>query len=142
MVKTSLSIAVLYAVFAVCSAALNILAQMLFVWIYIGPYYIELSILIGTVTSLPLRFFLEKRYIFAFKTKHVLCDGQLFVLYSLTGIVTTLIFWSVEYGFHLVFRTDAMRYIGGVVGLSIGFYVKYQLDKKYVFICNEEEALS
>jgi len=26
-----------------------------------------------------------------------------------------------------------MRYVGGVIGLAIGYYVKYQLDKRYVF---------
>jgi hypothetical protein len=27
-----------------------------------------------------------------------------------------------------------MRYIGGVLGLSIGYYIKYQLDKRFVFV--------
>ena len=39
-----------------------------------------------------------------------------------------------EYAFHLIFNTDLMRYVGGIVGLAIGFFVKYHLDKKYVFV--------
>jgi hypothetical protein len=35
-----------------------------------------------------------------------------------------------------------MRYLGGIIGLSIGFYVKYQLDKKYVFVNGFDEAVS
>jgi hypothetical protein len=33
-----------------------------------------------------------------------------------------------------------MRYAGGIVGLAVGFYVKYQLDKKYVFVNSVSEV--
>jgi len=49
-----------------------------------------------------------------------------------------LSFWAVEYAFHLTFVTDAMRYVGGVIGLAIGFHVKYKLDKKFVFISDDK----
>lgn len=132
--ETALSIAVLYTLFAAFSTFLNLGAQMLSVWAYQGPYAIEISILVGTAVGLPLRYLLEKRFIFAFKSESVKHDGRLFVLYSLMGVFTTAIFWGVEYAFHLIFGTDFMRYLGGAIGLSIGFYVKYQLDKKYVFV--------
>jgi hypothetical protein len=35
----------------------------------------------------------------------------------------------------MIGRTDAMREIGAVIGLAIGYFVKYNLDKRYVF-CN------
>ena len=56
------------------------------------------------------------------------------------GVFTTAIFWGTEYAFHLIFTTDAMRYIGGVLGLTIGYYIKYQLDKRFVFIDRSEKA--
>ena len=56
------------------------------------------------------------------------------------GVFTTAIYWGVEYAFHLIFATDTMRYVGGVIGLAIGFYVKYQLDKKYVFVSGDKEV--
>ena len=56
------------------------------------------------------------------------------------GVVTTLIFWGTEYAFHLIYDTDLMRYVGGIVGLAVGFYVKYQLDKKYVFVNNVSDV--
>ena len=56
------------------------------------------------------------------------------------GVITTLIFWGTEYAFYLIYETDLMRYIGGIVGLAIGFYVKYQLDKKYVFVNSTSEV--
>jgi putative flippase GtrA len=138
--KTAVSITVLYTLFAAFSTAINIGAQMLSIWAYKGPYLVELSILIGTAAGLPLRYLLEKRYIFAFKSNNIAHDWQLFVLYSFMGVFTTAIFWGVEYAFHLIFATDAMRYVGGVIGLAIGFYVKYQLDKKYVFVSGDKQV--
>ena len=142
MTKTATKIAVLYTLFAVLSTAINIGSQMLSIWIYKGPLSVEISILVGTVVGLPLCYFLEKRYIFNFTSKNLVHDGKLFVFYSAMGVFTTLIFWGTEYTFHLIYDTDFMRYLGGVLGLSIGFYVKYQLDKKYVFVNSSNEAFS
>lgn len=142
MTKTATKIAVLYALFAVVSTAINIGSQMVSIWVYEGPFSVEISILFGTVMGLPLRYFLEKRYIFNFTSKNLVHDGKLFVFYSAMGVITTLIFWGTEYTFHLIYDTDFMRYLGGVFGLSIGFYVKYQLDKKYVFVNSSNEAVS
>ena len=142
MTKTATKIAVLYTLFAVLSTAINIGSQMLSIWIYKGPLSVEISILVGTVMGLPLRSFLEKRYIFNCTSKNLVHDGKLFVFYSAMGVITTLIFWGTEYTFHLIYDTDFMRYLGGVFGLSIGFYVKYQLDKKYVFVNSSNEAVS
>ena len=142
MRKKAAKIAVLYSLFAVLSTAINIGSQMLSIWIYEGPLSVEISILVGTAMGLPLRYFLEKRYIFNFTSKNLVHDGKLFVFYSAMGVITTLIFWVTEYVFHLVYDTDLMRYLGGILGLSIGFYVKYQLDKKYVFVNSFDEAVS
>ena len=142
MTKTATKIAVLYTLFAVVSTAINIGSQIVSIWVYKGPFSVEISILVGTAMGLPLRYFLEKRYIFNFTSKNLVHDGKLFVFYSAMGVITTLIFWGTEYAFHLIYDTDFMRYLGGVIGLSIGFYVKYQLDKKYVFVNSSNEAVS
>jgi putative flippase GtrA len=134
MALTAVRIAVLYMLFAVLSTVINIGSQMLSIWAYKGPSFVEISILVGTAVGLPLRYFLEKRYIFNFKSQNLKHDGKLFFFYSAMGVVTTLIFWGTEYAFHLIYDTDFMRYVGGVIGLAVGFYVKYQLDKKYVFV--------
>ena len=142
MTTTSTKIAVLYTLFAVLSTAINIGSQMLSIGIYIGPFSVEISIFIGTAMSLPLRYFLEKRHIFNFTNKNLVYDEKLFVFYSAMGVITMLIFWGTEYAFHLIYDTDFMRYLGGIIGLAIGFYVKYQLDKKYVFVNSSNEAVS
>jgi len=110
--------------------------------IYRGAYAVEISIFIGTLAGLSLRYFLEKRYIFSFESKNIKHDGQLFILYGFMGLFTTAIFWVTEYAFHLIFTTDLMRYIGGVLGLSIGHYIKYQLDKRFVFVDKSTNAVA
>jgi putative flippase GtrA len=54
-------------------------------------------------------------------------------MYVFFGIFTTLLFWGIEYLFHAAFRSDAMRYLGGAAGLALGSYIKYHLDKRFVF---------
>ena len=142
MMKTATRISVLYTLFAVITSVINVGSQILSIWIYKGPLAVDISILVGTAMGLPLRYFLEKRYIFNFTSKNLVHDGKLFVYYSAMGVITTLIFWGTEYAFHLIYDTEFMRYLGGIIGLSIGFYVKYQLDKKYVFVNSSNEAVS
>ena len=134
MALTAVRIAVLYTLFAVLSTVINIGSQMLSIWAYKGPHSVEISILVGTAAGLPLRYFLEKRYIFNFKSQNLRHDGKLFVFYSAMGVITTPIFWGTEYALHLIYDLDFMRYVGGIIGLAAGFYVKCQLDKKYVFV--------
>jgi putative flippase GtrA len=134
MAKTAVRIVVLYTLFAALSTVINIGSQMVAIWAYTGPFAVEISMLVGTAAQLPLRYFLDKRYIFALNSKNIAHDGRLFVLYSAMGVITTLIFWGTQYAFHLIYNTEVMRYVGGVIGLGIGFYVKYQLDRKYVFV--------
>jgi putative flippase GtrA len=142
MIPSATKIATLYVIFAGFSTIVNIGSQILSMFIYRGDYEVIVSIFVGTLTGLPLRYFLEKRYIFSFESKNIKHDGQLFVLYSFMGVFTTAIFWGMEFLFHLIFARDFMRYVGGVFGLIIGYYVKYQLDKRYVFIDNTEKAVA
>lgn len=124
----------LYVTFAILSIAINILFQMLSIALYKGNYFIQVSIFVGTLLGLPIRYLLEKKYIFKYAAANLKHDAQLLMLYTLMAIFTTLIFWGIEFIFHIYFNDTFMRYLGAVIGLSIGFIVKYQLDKKYVFV--------
>ena len=126
-------LAVLYAVFALIAIAVNIGCQAVVIWIYKGTYAVPLSVLIGTAAGLPVKYVLEKRHIFDFKSKNLPHDGRVFMLYTFMGVFTTALFWGIEWGFHVAFQTDAMRYIGGAIGLTVGNVIKYHLDKRYVF---------
>lgn len=55
-------------------------------------------------------------------------------LYTFTGVFTTALFWGIEFGFQSLFGTDAMRYLGGAIGLTLGYIIKYRLDKRFVFV--------
>lgn len=80
-----------------------------------------------------IKYFLDKRYIFRFRARDVAHDTRTFLLYTFMGLATTVIFWGFEFGFQFLFETREMRYLGGIIGLAIGYITKYQLDKRYVF---------
>ncbi|QEH07273.1 hypothetical protein SMN_2517 [Sulfurospirillum multivorans] len=88
---------------------------------------------LGTFAGLLSKYILDKRYIFYHKPKNKKDDGKKFVLYSLMGVCTTFIFWGFEMGFYIVFKYENAKYFGAVLGLSIGYMIKYFLDKKFVF---------
>jgi len=138
--KSVAHIALLYAVFAALATAVNIGCQALVIWLYHGAYAVALSILVGTAAGLPIKYLLEKRHIFSFESDSLAHDGRMFALYSFMGLFTTALFWGVEYAFDYVFGTDAMRYLGGAIGLSIGYAIKYQLDKRFVFVKSDQPA--
>ena len=56
----------------------------------------------------------------------------MFIRYSILGVFTTIIFWVIDL-FWLIWETEHMREFGAIIGLSIGYVLKYNLDKKYVF---------
>lgn len=124
-------LALLYALFCAVAIVVNIGSQDLALWFW--PSGIWFSIFVGTGTGLVVKYVLDKRFIFRFKPQNVGHDGRTFVLYTLMGLVTTAIFWGFEYGFWRGFGTAQMRYLGGVIGLVIGYLAKYHLDKKFVF---------
>lgn len=126
-------LAVLYTLFAVIATAANIGVQDIIVRNSDTTYNVAVSVLSGTVVGLIVKYVLDKRYIFYFKTQSVAHDTQTFALYTIMGILTTIIFWSFEFSFHYIFQTKEMRYVGGVIGLGIGYVTKYYLDKRYVF---------
>ena len=126
-------IALWYALFALFSTAVNIAFQYLSFLVYSGFLSLYVAMFIGTVAGLVLKYILDKKYIFFHKPKSKKDDGKKFFLYSLMGVLTTLIFWGFEIGFDNMFESQNAKYIGAVVGLSIGYVVKYFLDKKFVF---------
>lgn len=128
-----MNVAVAYALFAVIAIIVNILAQDIFLKIYHAEFAISLSILFGTAVGLLLKYWLDKKFIFRFVAKNLEQQGRTFILYAMMGVLTTLIFWGTEWVFEWMFETKEMRYLGGVLGLVIGYMVKYFLDKKYVF---------
>lgn len=132
--KSVARIGFLYSSFAVVATAANLATQAFVIWLYAGVYAIELSILAGTAVGLPIKYILEKRHIFEFESESLKLDGKLFLLYSFFGVFTTALFWGIEFAFQWAFGTDLMRYLGGAIGLTLGYVIKYYLDKRFVFV--------
>ena len=129
----STKLAINYAMFALIATAANIGAQDLVIRTYSGAFDILASVVVGTGVGLVVKYILDKHYIFRFRAHSVAHDTRTFALYTVMGLATTVIFWGFEFGFHHIFETKEMRYLGGVVGLAIGYLTKYHLDKRYVF---------
>lgn len=128
-----MTIALKYSLFAVLATLLNLTTQEVVVRTYDGAFTIYLAMAFGTLAGLVSKYLLDKNYIFQFITTSHREDLGKFTLYGLTGIATTAIFWGFELGFDAFIGGKTARYIGAVIGLSIGYGVKYRLDKRYVF---------
>jgi putative flippase GtrA len=126
-------LAISYGAFAFIAAAANIGAQDLIVRAYRGAFAILISLVVGTAVGLAVKYILDKRYIFRFRARSAAHDARTFVLYTIMGLVTTVVFWGFEFGFNQLFASKEMRYLGGAIGLAIGYLAKYRLDKRYVF---------
>ena len=79
------------------------------------------------------KYVLDKIFIFRFRAASTLHDRHTFILYTAMGVVTTLLFWGFEFGFNSAFQDKDMRYVGGLIGLGLGYWAKYHLDKRFVF---------
>lgn len=151
--------AIKYIIFAIISTAFNLLFQYLSFEVY--DQYLNLSIsseiydqylstyirpklyhqdlrlyfgmFCGTIAGLLSKYILDKKYIFYHKPKSKKDDAKKFILYSMMGVFTTFIFWSTEIAFDHYSDHPYAKYVGAVVGLSIGYVVKFFLDKKFVF---------
>lgn len=129
------SLVLRYAGFAVIAVLVNLATQRLVLsatWQSEG-LGLALAIGAGTITGLVVKYILDKRWIFYDDTAGASAQSKQFVLYSAMGLVTTAIFWGTETLFWMLWRTDVMRELGAVIGLTIGYISKYQLDKRFVF---------
>lgn len=119
-----------YIIFAVISISINLLVQY-FVLILIDLLY--LAMLFGTFLGLVIKYFLDKKFIFSYRSKNKLDDSKIFFIYSFWGIFTTLVFWGFEIFFDFLFKNELAKYTGALLGLIVGYVLKYFLDKKFVF---------
>ena len=122
-----------YSLFALIATAINLGTQWLVLLIRNNDLWLLLALFAGTATGLVAKYILDKRWIFYYQTSGAKDDAQRFTLYTVMGLITTAIFWGMELGFHYLIGTEQAKYIGGALGLSIGYYIKYQLDKRFVF---------
>jgi putative flippase GtrA len=131
-------IAIKYTIFAAISTLFNLLFQYFSFLVYIGFGSIYVAMFFGTLAGLVAKYILDKKFIFYHTPTDKKDNAKKFALYSLTGIFTTIIFWATEIAFDALSQDPNAKYLGAVIGLSIGYVIKYFLDNKYVFIDKEE----
>lgn len=144
--RARISLVFLYGVFSAIAIGVNLGVQRLVVLVYEAvmaagifpltwPAEVEIytALLAGTGAGLIVKYVLDKRFIFAFVTRSARHNIRTFVLYSIMGISTTAIFWGFELFFEFVLAFRGARYVGGLLGLVIGYTTKYALDRRFVF---------
>ena len=131
-------ITIKYSIFAAISTLLNLLFQYFSFLIYIGFGSLYVAMFFGTLAGLVAKYILDKKFIFYHIPTDKKDNAKKFALYSLMGVFTTIIFWGTEIAFDTLFQDPNAKYLGAIIGLSIGYFIKYFLDKKFVFIHKEE----
>ena len=122
-----------YIFFALIATILNLWVQRFVLGVNTSDISLLIAIVLGTLVGLVVKYSLDKKWIFYYKTYEIKKDTKLFLKYSLYGVLTTTIFWIFETSFWLYYKDDLMRELGAIIGLSIGYYMKFKIDKKYVF---------
>jgi putative flippase GtrA len=126
-------IAAKYVLFAVIATLLNLFGQYASLSLYSGWGSLYLAIIVGTSSGLISKYIFDKKYIFYHQAENKTSEAKTFFFYVMTGGGTTIIFWTTEVLFDALWQVEIAKYVGAVVGLSIGYSIKYFLDKKYVF---------
>lgn len=122
-----------YAAFAVVATLVNLGVQRVVLAAGEGAAVLILAMGAGTAAGLVVKYALDKRWIFDDRTRGARENGRKFALYTVMGLATTALFWATEAAFWIIWQTDAMREVGAVIGLTVGYVVKYRLDRRFVF---------
>ena len=127
-----MNIFVKYVLFCVIAIFVNLTCQRIFLELIFLDNYI-IALVFGTLTGLISKYFLDKNYIFKDFDNSFKNNSKKFTMYSFNGVFTTIIFWGMESLFYFLYSTTFARELGAIFGLSIGYFLKYRMDKKYVF---------
>ena len=122
-----------YAAFAGIATLLNLAVQRFVLAWGTGAVLFALALCAGTGTGLLAKYLLDKTWIFDDRSTGAKIHGTRFARYTVTGVFTTAIFLTMETSFWLVGKTHFWREIGAVLGLTVGYVIKYQLDSRFVF---------
>lgn len=119
-----------YASFAAVAVMANLATQRVVMALVPEKMALVLAILAGTVVGLVIKYVLDRRWIFADRRP---ISGSQFARYGATGIVTTALFWFCEATFWLISGSHLLRELGAVLGLMVGYWLKFRLDRRFVF---------
>ncbi len=135
----------LYILFAVCSTILNFTVQKISEAVLysfnsnILTFSLYKNIDIATLLKLGIATiaafvfkYLADRFLVFKKEKYTTAQKEIagIGLYTLFSVFTTLLFWAVQLSFKVYFQ---LEYIGLILGLAVGYTLKFFLDKYFVF---------
>jgi putative flippase GtrA len=122
-----------YILFAALATVVNLGIQALALWLYQGPMALWLAMIAGTGSGFVLKYLLDKIFVFQYTAQNRAEEAKTVFLYGLMAVFTTLIFWGTEFLFHIAIQAEWGKYAGAIIGLTIGYIIKYYLDAKFVF---------
>ncbi len=113
-----------YVLFAIVASLCNLGVQRLVIYTVNHPSRLAVAVVLGTAVGLVVKYALDKRWIFQDMSRGAAAHAKRFSGSTLMGVGTTLLFWGMELGFWTFWKTETMRELGAVLGLSIGYVVK------------------
>lgn len=130
---TGRELTIRYVTFAAIATVANLGTQRMVFLMGTTPFYFGAAVAAGTGVGLIAKYVLDKNWIFYDTGQGLRDHSQKFSLYVLMGLFTTAIFWGSESLFWFATHDAVMRELGALTGLAIGYFVKYRLDRKFVF---------
>jgi putative flippase GtrA len=128
----SLNLPLRYLLFAVVAGTANLLTQaVVFAFSTIEP--LATSILTGTIVGFFLKYILDKNWIFFDAYAGARREARKIFLYGAFSVLMTLLFWGFEITFWKIGGTELAKYLGAAIGLAIGNFAKYLLDRSFTF---------
>jgi putative flippase GtrA len=120
----------LYVVFAGVATVANLAAQEAFLRV---SGSLAIAILAGTAAGFATKYVLDKKWVFSDRYTTHRQELRKVTLYGAFSVVTTLVFWLFEVAFWMAWGTDFAKYTGAVLGLAVGYAIKFVLDRTFVF---------
>jgi putative flippase GtrA len=121
-----------YVFFAALSGLANLASQEIAIRaLPLAP--LMFSVLVGTGVGFLTKYVMEKRWVFLDPYESHTAELRKIIIYGLSGVGTTLLFWAIELGAWHLWGTLEAKYAGAALGLALGNWVKYILDKHWVF---------
>jgi putative flippase GtrA len=128
--SSTMSTFLLYLVFAGLATVANLAAQELFLRM---SGSLAVAILAGTAAGFATKYVLDKKWVFSDRYTTHRQELRKVTLYGAFSVATTLVFWLFEVAFWMAWRTDFAKYTGAVLGLAVGYAIKFVLDRTFVF---------
>ena len=88
----------------------------------------------ATLAAFIFKFLIDKYFVFKINSHNAKFSKKYMVfMYTLISFFTTIFFWGTQFLFRIYLNQE---YLGMVIGLTIGYTIKFLLDKEFVFVNN------